>query len=162
MELNYSIVESSIARLTSLYNQAKSSAAKVYADLTDRQAVQAYCLQVVEDATTLVATVKPLVSMVVEAIETVTVFVANVAEKVSKPFDSGEDTPKALLVRGVALIATGAGLLVAVVVATEIVGALLALAAVVVYLFVTTRCLFSGVVYAYFGLVGIQKEAGHE
>jgi hypothetical protein len=103
MELNYPIVESSIARLTGLWNQAKSSAAKVYADLPDRQAVQAYCLEVVEDATTLVAKVKPLVSMVVGVIETVTVFVTNVAEKVSKPFDSGEDTPKALLVRGVAL-----------------------------------------------------------
>ena len=162
MELHYSIAESSIARLTGLWNQAKSSAAKVYADLPDRQAVQAYCLEVAEDATTLVAKVKPWVSMVVETIETVTVFVANLAEKVSKPFDSGEDTNKALLVRGVALIATGAGLLVAVVVATEIVGALLALAAVVVYLFVTTRCLFSGAVYAYCGVEGIRKGVGHE
>ena len=162
MELNYSISKSSIARLTALCNQAKTSAAKAYADLPDRQAVQAYCLEVVEDATTLVAKVKPVVSMVVEAIETVTVFVAHVAEKVSKPFASGEDTNKALLVRGVALVAAGAGLLVAVVVATEIVGGLLAMAAVVFYIFVITRCLCSGVVCAYFGVVGIQKGVGHE
>ncbi len=162
MELNYSIVESSIARLTGLWNQAKSSAAKVYADLPDRQAVQAYCLEVDEDATILVAKVKPWVSMVVEAIETVAVFAANVAGKVSKPFDSGEDTNKALLVRGAALLVAGVGLLVAVVVATEFVGALLALAAVVVYMFVIARCLFSGVAYAYCGVVGIRKGVGHE
>jgi hypothetical protein len=162
MELNYSIVESSIARLTGLWDRAKSAATEAYSDLSDRQAVQAYCLEVVEDATTLVAKVTPLVSMVVEAIETVTVFVAHVADKVSKPFDSGEDTPKALLVRGVALIAAGAGLLVAAVFTTEIVGALLALAAVVAYLFAIARCLFYGVVYARCGVVGIQKGAGNE
>ena len=162
MELHYSIAESSIARLTGLWNQAQSSAAQVYADLPDRQAVQAYGLEIVADATTLVAKVKPLVSMVVEALEAVTVFLAHVANKVSKPFDSDADTPKALLFRGVALLVAGAGQLVAVVVAPEIVSALLALAAVVAYLFIATRCLFSGAVFVYFGVVGIQRGIGHE